>query len=211
MLVGKGLAKHAEDCGIVCRKENAREISLFPFKEPFIVRNEAWTASQVIEALKPVMSQARLDKIETVASARQFDVVPVIEGVYDKGNVAAVLRSADGVLLSGIVCCIDGHQVLSMSRHYHTCVLSRWTVIRVSCAALGYGQLHVVSNETRYRRSSRTSRGSDKWLDVLLWKDTVQCIQELHAQGRKVYVTDLSADAMHVSVRCSAPLCGAQA
>lgn len=72
----------------------------------------------------------------------------------------------------------------------------------VSCAALGYGQLHVVTNRASYRRSSRTSRGSDKWLDVLLWQDPVECIQELQSQGRKVYVTDLSPNAMHVSVRC---------
>jgi tRNA (guanosine-2'-O-)-methyltransferase len=86
----------------------------------------------------------------------------VCRGVYDRGNVAAVLRSAD---------------------------------------ALGYGQLHIIANRTSYKRSSRTSRGSDKWLDVLLWQDSVECIQALKAQGRKVYVTDLSPEAKHVAVR----------
>lgn len=101
LVSGKGLAKHAEDCGIVSRKQNpSRDSRLFPFTEPFYVKNEPWTSSQVIDALKPLASEARLDKIEAVASARQFDVVPVIEGVYDRGNVAAVLRSADGVLPS---------------------------------------------------------------------------------------------------------------
>jgi tRNA G18 (ribose-2'-O)-methylase SpoU len=70
-----------------------------------------------------------------------------------------------------------------------------------SADALGYGQLHIITGRGSFKRSSRTSRGSDKWLDVLIWKDSVECIQALQAQGRKVYVTDLSPSAKHVVVR----------
>lgn len=75
----KGLSKHAEDCGVVSRVETPREGRLFPFIEPFVVKNEQWTSRQIIEALQPLTTEARLTKIEAVASARQFDVVPVIE------------------------------------------------------------------------------------------------------------------------------------
>ena len=30
---------------------------------------------------------------------RTFNVLPIVEGVYDMGNLAAVTRSADGALL----------------------------------------------------------------------------------------------------------------
>lgn len=78
-------------------------------------------------------------------------------------------------------------------------VLSRVTM-KAGCS-LGYGQLHVIaSGPTKYKRSSRTSRGSDKWIDVLLWRNPLECIEKLQSQGRKVYVTNLSPDAQSVAV-----------
>jgi hypothetical protein len=40
-----------------------------------------------------------------VAANRTFNVLPIVEGVYDMGNLAAIARSADGALpASGSVC-----------------------------------------------------------------------------------------------------------
>jgi Arc/MetJ-type ribon-helix-helix transcriptional regulator len=184
-LSAKGLAKHAEDLGIVTR---ANSTSRFPFLEPFQLRDgRQASSSEIIRAMRPLMTQDRLEKIQRVAAERTFDVVPVIEGVYDKGNVAAVARSCDGALPRQSGAATSTFRVL-----YLTSGCS---------AALGYGQLNIITNRVSYKRSARTSRGSDKWLDVVLWQEPVACVRALQEQGRKVYVTDLSPSAVDVRVR----------
>ena len=39
-----------------------------------------------------------------VAANRTFNVLPIVEGVYDMGNLAAVTRSADGMGLPSLLC-----------------------------------------------------------------------------------------------------------
>lgn len=52
-------------------------------------------AEVVIAALSPLVTEARLRRIEEVVSRRKRSVVPVIEGITDPHNASAVLRSAD--------------------------------------------------------------------------------------------------------------------
>ena len=76
--------------------------------------------------------------------------------------------------------------------------------VRSVCAALGYGQLHIVDSKTsKYKQSARTSRGAEKWLDVHMWQDTAACIERMRQQGRQVLVTHLDADAVPITVRLS--------
>ncbi|MBK8171628.1 MAG: RNA methyltransferase [Sandaracinaceae bacterium] len=49
----------------------------------------------VIEALSPLVSDERHARIESVLNGRTRDVIPVLEGLTDPHNTAAVLRSAD--------------------------------------------------------------------------------------------------------------------
>jgi tRNA (guanosine-2'-O-)-methyltransferase len=52
-------------------------------------------AAQVCEALAPLLSAERINRIEAVIAKRTRSLVPVLEAVDDPRNVAAVLRSAD--------------------------------------------------------------------------------------------------------------------
>lgn len=53
--------------------------------------------SQIIEGLRPYLTDQRIQRIEHVVRNRITTVVPVLEGLYDRGNVSAVLRSAEGM------------------------------------------------------------------------------------------------------------------
>jgi dienelactone hydrolase len=47
-----------------------------------------------------------------VCAARTFNVLPIVEHVYDMGNLAAVCRSADGERKGGMGWCWGGGVVL---------------------------------------------------------------------------------------------------
>ena len=49
------------------------------------------------EVLRPLLTEARLVKIESVASQRTRHVSVVLENIYQSRNVSAVMRSADGL------------------------------------------------------------------------------------------------------------------
>ena len=51
--------------------------------------------SQVIAALRPLLSEERIARIDAVIAQRTHSVVPVLEAVDDPRNVSAVLRSAE--------------------------------------------------------------------------------------------------------------------
>lgn len=55
------------------------------------------TSAQVLEHLVPRVQQDRLEKIQQVVAGRTFGIVPLLEGVYDKGNIGAVARSVDAL------------------------------------------------------------------------------------------------------------------
>lgn len=69
----------------------------FPYMtDSFTIDGRELTAAQVLELLQPFLGEARGEKVRSVAASRTFTVLPIVEGVYDMGNLAAVCRSADG-------------------------------------------------------------------------------------------------------------------
>lgn len=50
---------------------------------------------EVLDFFTPLLTEERIQKINQVASQRTYHVAPVIEHPYDKGNVRAVMRSAE--------------------------------------------------------------------------------------------------------------------
>jgi hypothetical protein len=69
---------------------------MFPYVEPFNVDGRRLSALEVLDALRGAISDVRVDTMLRVCSQRTFDIVPVVEGLYDLGNIAAVSRSCDG-------------------------------------------------------------------------------------------------------------------
>ena len=69
----------------------------FPLRDPLPVAGGAVSAEQVLQVIGPTLTPARRERIARVVAARTCAVVPVLEGLSDAGNVAAVLRSAEGL------------------------------------------------------------------------------------------------------------------
>jgi hypothetical protein len=66
----------------------------FPFVDEFSFGGELMNSDRVIQLLSPLVTDERMEKIERVISQRTYTVLPVVEGLYDMGNLAAVCRSA---------------------------------------------------------------------------------------------------------------------
>jgi tRNA (guanosine-2'-O-)-methyltransferase len=68
-----------------------------PHKEPFILGGQAFSAEEIIARLTPFVQARRIARIEEVVADRTYSIVPVTEGLYDRGNVSAVIRSAEAL------------------------------------------------------------------------------------------------------------------
>jgi len=70
---------------------------LCPHSEPFWIEDEAFTAREIQELLLPYLTTDRHARIAQVIAQRTYSIVPVTEGLYDRGNVSAVMRSAEAM------------------------------------------------------------------------------------------------------------------
>eukprot|EP00208_Stichococcus_sp_RCC1054_P006351 CAMPEP_0206144912 /NCGR_PEP_ID=MMETSP1473-20131121/25873_1 /ASSEMBLY_ACC=CAM_ASM_001109 /TAXON_ID=1461547 /ORGANISM="Stichococcus sp, Strain RCC1054" /LENGTH=277 /DNA_ID=CAMNT_0053540937 /DNA_START=461 /DNA_END=1294 /DNA_ORIENTATION=+ len=70
----------------------------FPFADPIILKDGQETNCEtVFEVYTPMLEASRLKRFEDVAAHRTFNVLPIVEGCYDMGNLSAVARSADAL------------------------------------------------------------------------------------------------------------------
>jgi tRNA (guanosine-2'-O-)-methyltransferase len=61
-----------------------------------------------------------------------------------------------------------------------------------TCEAFGVQEIHVVEGPMKpYDRNKKISQNADKWLDVRRWKTTAECLGHLHAEGFRLYATQL--------------------
>ena len=74
----------------------------FPLCDPLSVDGAAVPAAQVVATIGPTLTAARRQRVAEVVAARTLAVAPVLEQVADAGNVAAVLRSAEGLGFGGV-------------------------------------------------------------------------------------------------------------
>ncbi len=110
------------------------------------------------------LSDARKRAMETVLDGRTQNVVIVVEGVVDVGNVSAILRTADG---------------------------------------FGIQRVHVIDVAGKYKRSKRTTRGADKWVDRYRWETTEECFEYLRGDGYRIVAADVGEDTVAI---CEADL-----
>lgn len=64
---------------------------------------------------------------------------------------------------------------------------------------LGFQPFHVIRNESKFKKSVRTSQGAHKWLDVHLWDTPAECLGHLKKKGYQVVVTHLDDSAKPLS------------
>ena len=64
--------------------------------EWFTFGDRTLTPNEVITHLEPFVTEERVAKIDAVLARRTASLTVVVEGMVDTGNVAAVLRTADG-------------------------------------------------------------------------------------------------------------------
>jgi len=69
-----------------------------------VVEQMDWVeiSEQITERLRPFLTSDRKEKIEKILSHRIFDKQILLENIYDRGNVAAVLRTAEAMGVSHI-------------------------------------------------------------------------------------------------------------
>jgi tRNA (guanosine-2'-O-)-methyltransferase len=73
------------------------------------------SADNIIELLAPHVSERRRGRIDEVIASRTYTVVPVMDQIYDTGNIAAVLRTAEG-LGYGAACVIESAELKTSQR-----------------------------------------------------------------------------------------------
>ena len=153
--------------------------SRFPLSPLVPVGEHALEPARLREILRPYVSDARWERILGVASRRTFDVLPVLEGLVDPGNVNAVLRSAEGLGFGA------AHLV----------------GLQDDAAALAqaYATRHEVDAEPDVRIAKRASQGAHKWIEVRAWERTAAWARHARAQGYRVAVTALRADARPIA------------
>ena len=71
--------------------------AFFDHVDPIAVGEREYTASQILDALKDQLTANRRARIEATIQSRIFGVAPVLDGLYDRGNVSAVMRTAEGL------------------------------------------------------------------------------------------------------------------
>lgn len=68
-----------------------------------------------------------------------------------------------------------------------------------SAESLGAAPLHVIPPEEQNTATNRISMGAQKWLDIVNWQDSIQCVQHLKAAGYQVVATHLDDTAVPLS------------
>ncbi len=66
--------------------------------------------------------------------------------------------------------------------------------------SFGLQEIHVVVGPMKgYDRNKKISQNADKWLDVVRWKTTAECLAHLKARGFRVYATHLGEGSVDLS------------
>ena len=72
---------------------------MFPLKDEFDLFDGKIkaTTNDVLKHVFPLLTSERQKKINQVVTERCFDISVVLESIYDRGNISAVMRTAEGL------------------------------------------------------------------------------------------------------------------
>lgn len=68
---------------------------MFPYSDFIKDKDQNFHYSDVIKWLWPLLTKERQNKISTVVEKRNFNTSVILENIYDRGNMSAVIRSAE--------------------------------------------------------------------------------------------------------------------
>ncbi|MEN8041051.1 MAG: RNA methyltransferase [Actinomycetota bacterium] len=77
--------------------------------------------------------------------------------------------------------------------------LGNVSAIMRSAEAFGVQNVHAIDTSEAFKRSRRTTRGADKWIDRYAWEDPDGCLDYLDEQGYRVLVADAGPEARFIS------------
>lgn len=69
----------------------------FPHSGPIRIGSIETTADEILELAAPFLTANRRHRIDQVVANRTYSVVPVMENIYDRGNISAVMRSSEAL------------------------------------------------------------------------------------------------------------------
>lgn len=69
----------------------------FPIQPDFEIAGRKLSAAEILALVEPYLTPERQERIRIAVDERTCDVVPVLENIYDRGNISAVLRSAEAM------------------------------------------------------------------------------------------------------------------
>lgn len=69
----------------------------------YSLEDQAYPTTWVWEQAKNQLTPRRIQRIETVAANRTFEIIPVLDHLYDRGNISAVLRTTEGLGIGGAI------------------------------------------------------------------------------------------------------------
>lgn len=74
--------------------------------------------------------------------------------------------------------------------------LGNVSAIMRSAEAFGVQTIHAIDTSDVFKRSRRTTRGADKWLDRYRWEDPRSCFSHVAGDGFRIVLADASPDAV---------------
>jgi tRNA (guanosine-2'-O-)-methyltransferase len=74
----------------------------FPYEKSLRVGSLEVTPAQILELAAPFLTGERRAKIEKVVASRTYSIVPVLENIYDRGNISAVMRSSEALGMQSV-------------------------------------------------------------------------------------------------------------
>lgn len=69
----------------------------FPYQEPFEIDGRSFSAAEIVARLAPKIRRERRERIAEVIAARTASIAVVLDDLYDRGNISAVLRTAEAL------------------------------------------------------------------------------------------------------------------
>jgi len=111
--------------------------------------------------------------VEVIEAALEPLILPERLARFD-----AVARARLGSVVIALEAIIDPHNTAAVLR---------------SADAFGVGEVHFIDLGVRPLLAKRITRGTERWLDVHMHRDSARCVEALKARGFEVYAADARA------------------